>query len=376
MSGGVQTLSLHLVPDMPDAAMLLPWLRQIDANRWYTNYGPLVQAFEAGFLSVVRPLPAGRLPALTTLATGYHALELGLRALRLAPGGAVLMPAMTFPACPLAARHAGLEPLFADVDPVNWQLTPAIAAACAARHKIAAVMPVAVYGVPVDAAGWDAFTAETGIPVLIDAAAAVETQVIPRHCLVAHSLHATKPFGVGEGGVLIGGDSGLIARVRQLSNFGTVERIAQDWGTNAKLSEYHAAVGLAQLARWDAIKAARRALFHDYERAFAGLPVRMQGGAGAAVTSLLMLDVRPRTARAVMDGLRARRIAAHQTYLPALYTHPAFAGVTRLAADGSAAAVCGVIAGLERHLVGVPFHPFVRGEDLARLAEALDALLA
>lgn len=196
-------------------------------------------------------------------------------------------------------------PILADVSAENWQLTPETARLAGQKHKIAAVMPVAVYGVPLDAAAWDKFAQETGIAVLIDAAAAVETQPLLHHGLVAHSLHATKPFGIGEGGALVSANPDIIARVRQLSNFGTVERIAQAWGTNAKLSEFHGAIGLAQLARWDAIKTKRRTLLQQYQQALSGLHVRLQPGIAQAVPSLLMLDCAPHPAAVVRAALQS-----------------------------------------------------------------------
>lgn len=366
------SLALHLIPDLPDTAALQPWLRRIDAQRWYTNYGPLVTEFEQAMTGLLRQAHGGQTLHLTSLVTGYHALELGLRVLNLPAGGAVLMPAVTFPACPLAAQHAGLQPLLADIDPDSWLLTPAIARAAAQRHKIAAVMPVALYGVPVAAAGWDAFYRDTGIPVLIDAAAAVETQPIPRHGLVAHSLHATKPFGIGEGGLLVSTDAELIARARQLSNFGTQERICHDWGgSNAKLSEYHAAVGLAQFARWPEIKRRRAALRAVYQAALSDLPVRWQDGLEQATNSLLMLDVAPLPAATLVAVLQSRGIKAHQTYLPPLYHHPAFAALPRLSTAGVLAAWCEQAEHLFRHCCGVPFHPFMNPADVAEVVSAL-----
>lgn len=369
-------LSLHLIPDLPDRAALEPFLARIDTQRWYTNYGPLVLDFEAGLREQLQRANPGHPVHLTTLSTGYHALELGLQALGLPQGVAVLVPAITFPACPLAVYHAGLTPVLADVSAENWQLTPEIARHAAQKHKIAAVMPVAVYGVPLDALAWDEFAKETGIAVLIDAAAAVETQSLLRHGLVAHSLHATKPFGIGEGGALVAADPAIIARVRQLSNFGTVERIAQDWGTNAKLSEFHGAVGLAQLARWDAIKTKRRTLLQIYQTALAGLPVRLQPGIADAVPSLLMLDCAPHPAALVRAKLQAAGIATHQTYLPALYRHPAFTALQRVTVTGDRAENCPNAEYLAAHLVGVPFHPFMNESNVQRVANALKQALA
>ncbi|MEJ0062428.1 MAG: DegT/DnrJ/EryC1/StrS aminotransferase family protein [Alphaproteobacteria bacterium] len=367
----------HLVPDLPSADELLPWLRRIDAQRWYTNYGPLALELERELLG----LAGGEGVALTTLATGYHALEFGLRVLDLPPGGHVLMPAVTFPACPLAAIHAGLMPVLADIDSASWILTPEIARNIAEKNAIAAVMPVAVYGVPVDAKAWDDFTHETGIPVLIDAAAALGAQEIPQYGLVAYSLHATKPFGIGEGGALAGRDAERIARARELSGFGCRERITHSFGSNGKLSEYHAAVGLAQIARWPGIKARRAALLEQYRAALAPLPVRFQPGIENAVVSLLMVEGEGIDAPRLMWDLPKRGIAVHQTYLPPLYRHPAFTRYAVASAHGEVsvaddvidakAALCRNAEYMTWHVIGLPFHPFMEPEDIAMVAEAL-----
>jgi len=398
-------LALHLIPDLPETDAIIPWLRRMEAQRWYTNYGPLVQELEQGLLALLQAANPQRNLSLTTLATGYHALELGLRVLDLPPHATVLLPAVTFPACPQAVHHAGFTPLLADIDATTWQLTPAIARKVASQQKIAAVMPVAMYGVPLDAEAWDAFTEETGIPVLIDAAAAFEVQKIPRHALVAHSLHATKPFGIGEGGVLVGCNAERIARARQLSNFGTEQRIAQSWGSNAKLSEFHAAVGLAQLTRWPMNKAKRAALLEQYQAALPhysppleggvrggvlstsadasypkqpphpasrgdGISIRFQPAIEQAVPALLMLDIAPHLAGDVAAILQAKGIATHQTYLPPLYRHPAFTGLDRVTITGEQTATCSNAETLARHLLGVPFHPFMEEGDVERVVES------
>ncbi len=376
----------HLIPDLPDADALLPWLRRIDANRWYTNYGPLVLEFERQLSLMLSTANAGRHLALTTLVTGYHALEFALRAFDLPASGHVLMPVVTFPACPLAAIHAGLTPFLVDVDSSRWALTPAIARRVAERHPVKAVMPVAVYGVPLQTVEWDEFTRETGIPVIIDAAAAVETQQIPQHCLVAHSLHATKPFGIGEGGVLVGANANApwIARAFELSNFGSRDRIAYSPGTNGKMSEYHAAVGLAQMQRWVGIKERRLTLLQRYRTALTGLPVSLQVEIDRAVPSLLMVSCRGRTAAEIIAGLQERGIAAHQTYLPPLYQHPAFAACPTVSADGrrivtgsdieAKKSICPGAEYMRRQICGLPFHPFMDDEDIVAVVAALQEI--
>lgn len=383
-------LDRYVVPDMPATDDLLPYLRQIDTNQWYSNFGPLVQTFEQ---QMVRHLAATANPVadqplyLTTLSTGYDALCIGLKAFHLPPASNVLMPAVTFPACPLAVLNAGLTPILGDVDVTTWQLTPEIARRVAARNPIRAVMPVAVYGVPVPWAAWDAFVEETGIPVIIDAAAAFEVQPIPARCLVAHSLHATKPLGVGEGGVLVGRQEELIRRARCLTNFGTENRITYYSGTNAKMSEYHGAIGLAQMARWQHIKQKRQEVLTIFRTTIArtGMALRFQRDLDQAVPSIVMLQGAKPNAMQIVDRMRAAGILAHQMYLPPLYRHPYFARTAVADVEG---VVLASDTGGENHsnhmpnsewmmqnLFGLPFHPFLGQADIDQLVGTLDSVL-
>src|ERR1700722_8869493 len=165
------TLNRYVIPDMPSADELLPFLREIDANRWYSNFGPLVSRFEeqlSAYLASCGDNARGGDIHLTSVMSCYHALQIGLQLLHLPKKANVLVPAVTFPACPLAVRHAGAEAVLADVDAESGQLTPKTAWRIAEKMPIHAVMPVAVYGVPVPAKEWDQFTEDTGIPVIID----------------------------------------------------------------------------------------------------------------------------------------------------------------------------------------------------------------
>jgi dTDP-4-amino-4,6-dideoxygalactose transaminase len=380
----------YLVPDLPLTDELAPYLRRIDETRWYSNFGPLVCEFEERLRSLLSDADeqpdAGEIQ-LTTLVSGHHALEVGLHFSGIGPGKRVLVPAVTFSACPLAAQHMGAQVILGDVDPVSWTLTPEIARAIAAGTKIDAVMPVAAYGIPLPTPGWDDFYLDTGISVVIDAAAAIGTQSIPRNGLVAHSLHATKPLGVGEGGVLVGRDSNTIARARRYTNFGMVDRITHTDGTNAKMSEYHAAVGQAQLDRWVDIKKRRSQLLRSYRRHLGALAgyVSLHPSIETAVVSCLMLLMKDPFADAVLMGIQHKGIGLHRTYLPPLYRHPYFADLAVASTRGIALSPDTEVQrkwthmtnseGLMERLVGVPFHTFMSEADVATVVEDLEAQL-
>jgi dTDP-4-amino-4,6-dideoxygalactose transaminase len=382
----------YLIPDLPTADEILPYLRRIDSARWYSNFGPLVSEFEGRLQALISarddPNPQAGRVCLTALATGHQALEIGLRLLGIEGGKRVLLPAVTFSACPLAVLQTGAQPVLADVDPRSWTLTPRIAREAASRTEIDAIMPVAAYGVPLLTPEWDDFSRDTGIPVLIDAAAAIETQGLPRRGLVAHSLHATKPFGIGEGGILAGREAEMIAKGRQYANFGMIDRITRTMGTNAKMSEYHAATGLAQMDRWTDVKRRRRqllALYIDHAKILFG-SVTLQPSIEEAIPSSLMLRLHEPIADAVLAAGKRAGIGLHRTYLPPLYRHPCFANLVVVNSAGSVLLPGADIVQKELHmtnsetlfghLLGVPFHPFMSEADVINVVEWLRTQVA
>jgi dTDP-4-amino-4,6-dideoxygalactose transaminase len=358
-----------LVPDLPQAAELLPWLERIDANRWYTNGGPLVREFEQRLCAFME---GGSDASCVTLSSGMSSLELGLLALGVGAGKRVLLPALTFPATALAVLRCGAEPVLGDVSAQNWTMTPAIALEALACERIDAVMPVASFGAPLPADAWDEFARETGVPVLADAAAALGVQRLGKRVHWAFSLHATKPMGVGEGGLFVSADGTLAERVRRLANFSFEHFIVQSrYGTNAKMSEYAAAVGLVQLERWPRLLQRRREVFNDYRRRLAALPL----------VSLQPLDTPPATlcmqlpvdAAAVAAALAQAQIETRRWYLPPLYQHPALRNLRCVGPVGSDRLP--VTEQLASSLLGLPFHSRLTGEDVSTVVDALATTL-
>jgi dTDP-4-amino-4,6-dideoxygalactose transaminase len=241
-----------LRPLLPSLESLEPYLREIDENRWYTNFGPLVKRFEDR-LAEHFDVPRSRL---VTFASGTTALSAALIAIGPKPGTRCLVPAWTFVASAAAVCAANLVPHFIDILPGTWMPDPYELRRRADLADVGAVMLVGPFGLPVDTAAWDAFSDDTGIPVVIDAAACFDAvastdMARPGRSPAMISLHATKVFGVGEGGLIVSTDEAIVHRVRQVGNFGIWHSPeAQVIGSNGKLSEYHAAVGLAALDRW------------------------------------------------------------------------------------------------------------------------------
>src|SRR5262245_1851380 len=115
-----------LVPELPTTRDLVPFLRRVDAARWYSNFGPLTKSLEAKLRTMVRSDGPAR-PSLCSVSNCTVGLELALTALRLKPHARVLLPALTFVASATAVARAGYEPVLGDIDAASWLLTPEIA---------------------------------------------------------------------------------------------------------------------------------------------------------------------------------------------------------------------------------------------------------
>lgn len=366
-----------MVPDMPSAMEILPWMERIDASRTYSNFGPLVRELEERLAAITPARAPTREIHAAAVGTGTAAIELALMALGIGAGHRVMLPSFTFPATATAVRRVGAQVVFVDVDEATWSLTPEIALEALERMPVDLVLPVAAFGRPVEIGAWDAFSETTGIPVVVDAAAAFGTQAVGSRTVVACSLHATKPFGIGEGGVVLAAQPELVARVRTLANFGFEGGIIRSAGCNGKLSEYHAAVGLAQVERFGAVQGRRRRTWERYERWLRNMPegITVQEDAGDAIRAAFPVRIEvPGGAATVVRRLTEARVQTRRWYHPALHDHPAFVDARRLGPDGSA--VLPVTAALGQQIVGIPFHSFLSDTEIASVCAIVrEALL-
>jgi dTDP-4-amino-4,6-dideoxygalactose transaminase len=289
----------------------------------------------------------------------------------LAPGGYVVMPAWTFVATAHAVIQAGLNPWFVDVDPVTWMLDPTMVEELALNLNIevAAVIPVCAFGAMPDLDRWVAFRQTTGVPVLIDAAAAFDTLADARIPSVV-SLHATKVLGSGEGGYLATQDPNLALKVRQLTSFGFHgSRESLVPATNAKLSEYAAAVGLAALDNWpgDRLRFMRTAQ-HLRISLIGQSEVKFQDGWGSDwVTSVCTVGLPHRSAKSVARMLREGGVDTRQWWGGGCHASRAFADCRR-----EALPMTDILADAT---LGLPFSIDMDARDIARIAAALDQAL-
>ena len=350
-------------PKLPTAERILPYLARIDGARRYSNFGPLVAEFETRLAEHISVRPEN----IVCLSSGTAGLILALRQFDLPVGGRCAMPSWTFAATANAACAAGLRPWFLDVDAATWALDPAHVArrVAASPDPVAAIVVVAPFGARLDTAAWDRLSDELRLPVVIDAAASFDAVTAGRSPTIV-SLHATKPFGVGEGGLVVSTDDARISRIRRDSNFGFAGagRVATV-GINAKLSEYAAAVGLAGLDQWPDTRAAYAARAERYGAGLAkqtNLTLAPNWREGR-VTSTFNIDLGQPGAEALLRLLADRGIEARRWWSGGCHRHPAFAD---FAADALP-----VTENLASSVIGLPFYSDLALSEIDEVCGAL-----
>jgi dTDP-4-amino-4,6-dideoxygalactose transaminase len=283
-------------PDMPEPADWLPYLRDSYARRWYTNFGPAATRFEAALTAQFGETDDAFVAASSaTSALAACFIAEGVR-------GTVLVPAFTFPASAAAVQMAGAEPALVDVDPASWACDIASLERGLDRTGAAAAMLVAPFGITQDFSRHVALCEARGVVAVVDNAAGLGGGGRARRALrgtayEVYSLHATKPFALGEGGA-IQCPEGRADQVRSALNFGLPWSADRPGGRgiNGKMPEVSAAVGMAVLADYADTLVARRRQARRYIEMMArlrGVTVhRGLGGLPWQVFPCLMPDSR------------------------------------------------------------------------------------
>ena len=257
-----------LEPELPDFALVSEDFAKICASGVFSNGGQFDAALSrevSAYLGVRDCVP---------VANATLGLMLAIETLARRDGGRkVLLPAFTFPAAALAVEWAGFEPLFCDIDASSWQPTVPAGLLAQRREEIALIVLCNTFGAPADIDTWNDAADGCGIPMLVDSASGLGgTYVDGRRfgqagCVEVFSMHATKAFAVGEGGLVVADAPAIAQSIRRLRNFGFDEqRRCTGLGINAKLSEFHAAIACRVLERYDQILAQRREIAAAYRR--------------------------------------------------------------------------------------------------------------
>jgi perosamine synthetase len=303
--------------------------------------------------------------------SGTAALHLALWALGIGPGDEVVVPALTFPAPANVTAALGATPVFADIEPDTWNVSPrSVAAVMSARTR--AVIVVDQFGVPADVRG---IAQLVDCPVIEDAACALGSSLGTTACgalgrIATLSFHPRKVVTTGEGGMILCSDAALVEKLVALRNHGmSTQPPYAVAGLNYRMMEVAAAIGRVQLDRMDGFLQARREIAAVYD---AELTLPHQTAPEGALINhqtygvLLPATVTFEDRDRVVAAMRKKEIEA-QILSFANNLLPAFA------ASAQKAPVAEHVA---RRGIALPLHPAMTREDAARVVRALQEVLA
>jgi len=318
-----------LRPTLPSYAVLEPRLRELYSSGTLTK-GPILADYErllAEHLGVRHALGVSSCTA---------GLMLVFDRFR---GAAVVLPSFTFMATAMAAVWAGLRPVFADIDPETWCLSPA-AAEAAVTQDTALVVPVHLFGDPADTDAFEALGRRRDLAIVYDAAHGFGARrggapVGGQGLAQVFSTSPTKLLITGEGGVVATDDDALAERVavgREYGNPGTYDPLFP--GLNARLPEASALLGLHGLALLDHEAEQRNALARVYRDRLGALPgIGFQHIRPQDRSSFKDFSVRIRSAEfgltrdQVATALAAEGIDTRAYYVPPVHRTQAFAAL-------------------------------------------------
>ena len=301
---------------------------------WVAPLGPEVDGFEddiCAFTGVRHAL---------ALSSGTAAIHLALLALGVKPGDEVIVPTLTFGATAFAVTYVGARPVFLDVEEQSWGLDPNLLDSVLAERsrRIAAVIPVDLFGRPADYDQILPVSAEYGVPVLVDAAESLGATHRDRPAGTMgyagiYSFNGNKIMTTSGGGMLVSDDEELVEKARYWS---TQSREPLPWyeheeiGYNYRLSNILAALGRAQLARLPEMMARRRQIHEMYTEMLAGLngvvvtsDPRWGTGNSWLTTVTFDRDVLPSASNRIREALLAENIESRPIWKP-MHQQPVF----------------------------------------------------
>ena len=315
-------------PNLGPREVFDEYVDRIYASNWLTNDGPLVRELETAVADRVGARHC------VAMSNGTVALEIAIRALGLT--GEVIVPSFTFVATAHALSWQGLTPVFADIDENTHCLDPRSVEA-AISPRTTGIIGVHTWGRPAPVEGLQDVADRHGLTLMFDAAHAFDCTHGGR--LVGgfgraevFSFHATKFFNTFEGGAIVTDDDDLAARARLMRNFGFAgyDNVVYP-GTNGKMSEICAAMGLTNLAALDEVvvgNARTHAAYEEALRAIDGVHLVTPDPTEKSNYQYVVavIDAGTSARDRALELLHARDVLARRYFWPGVHRMPVYAG--------------------------------------------------
>jgi perosamine synthetase len=342
------------------------------------SLGPRLGEFERRFARRVGA------PLASAVSSGTAGLHLALRAVGVRDRDEVVTSPFSFVASANAVLYERARPVFADIDPLTLNLDPD-AAAAAIGSRTRALLPVHIFGYPADMESFEALAARHGLGIVEDACEALGArhddfgEVGSRRHPAVFGFYPNKQLTTGEGGMVTFADPALKERIDSERNQGRAPDMG--WldhdrlGFNYRLSDVACALGIAQLERLESMLAARAQVAERYREALAeieGLTLPCPDANGARRGWFVFVVQLPAGADrdGVVRALAARAIQS-KPYLPAIHLMSFYR--ERFGHRPGEFPICEDVAARS---LALPFFPELAEGEIARVSEALRAVLA
>jgi aminotransferase len=343
------------------------------AKQWL-GIGPKLAAFEKEFAKRLG------LPNTLVVNSGSNGLHMAVKILGLPPGSDVIVPSFTWVSCAHAVVLAGHNPVFCDVD-LETQNVTAETIRAAMTPKTRAIMIVHYAGLPVRMGS----IAEIGLPIIEDAAHAVDSKLGDRYCgaiadVGVYSFDAVKNLVMGEGGAVTARNPEVFERAKLLRYCG-IGKSGFEASTSNKdrwweyniveffpkllVSDINAGIGLAQLRKLDQLQAVRKRIWNTYQEAFKDLdwlkrPRNAEpGDQHSYFTYVIRIPNRDRSAKILYDRGIYTTLRYHPLHMNAIYHSTA-----KLPASEQ----------LNHEALSIPLHPNLSDLDVEKIVNEVRAL--
>lgn len=256
-------------PNIGTREKLLSQINDILDRRWLTNSGPYVREFEQRVAELLD------VKHCVAMCNGTVALEIAVRALGMT--GEVIVPSFTFVATAHCLQWQEITPMFCDIDPKTHNINPA-AIERLITPRTTGIIGVHMWGTPCDIDALQTIAKKHNLRLLFDASHAFNctyksNMIGGFGAAEVFSFHATKFINTFEGGAVLTNDDGLAKKMRLMKNFGFsgLDNVIY-LGTNGKMNEVSAAMGLTSLESLEEFIDVNRRNYHAYRTYLADIP--------------------------------------------------------------------------------------------------------
>lgn len=262
--------SLHVGrPNIGNRDKLMQRINHILDSRWLTNDGTFVQEFEQRIAEIVG------VKHCIAMCNATVALEIAIRASGMT--GEVIVPSMTFVATAHALQWQEITPVFCDIDPVTCNIDPKKIEQMI-TPRTTGIIGVHLWSRPCDVDALGEIAQKHNLKLIYDAAHAFGCSYNGKMIgnfgdAEVFSFHATKFLNSAEGGAVVTNDDELAQKIRWMKNFGFEDvDLVVYIGTNGKMNEFSAAMGLTSLESLDEIIEVNHQNYHHYRKELSGIP--------------------------------------------------------------------------------------------------------